>query len=67
MIVCSCRAVGDGEIRDAIDHGADTIQDVAQMCGAGSRCRGCWGSLQQILDASPPAARAEGPGALTRA
>lgn len=50
MIICSCRAVGDQQVREAIELGARNIDDVAQTCGAGGRCRGCWPSLQRMID-----------------
>ena len=49
MLVCSCRAVTDRTICAAIAAGADTIDDVARMCTAGSRCGGCWPQLQRML------------------
>jgi bacterioferritin-associated ferredoxin len=50
MFVCSCRAVTDRTVDAAIASGADTIRDVAERCGAGSRCGGCWPALQALLD-----------------
>jgi bacterioferritin-associated ferredoxin len=53
MFVCLCRAVTDHQVEDAIAAGARDITDVAEACGAGSRCRGCWPSLQRLLDGEP--------------
>jgi bacterioferritin-associated ferredoxin len=50
MFVCSCRAVTDRTVDAAIVTGASTIRDVAERCGAGSRCGGCWPELQRLLD-----------------
>lgn len=55
MIVCSCRAVTDREIRRAVRAGACTVREVAESCGAGSACGGCRASVLAILD------EAEGP------
>ncbi len=55
MIVCSCRAVSDRTVRAAIASGAESIDDVANRCGAGSRCGGCWPSLARLLDDQRPA------------
>jgi bacterioferritin-associated ferredoxin len=50
MFVCSCRAVTDRTVDAAIASGASTVRDVAERCGAGSRCGGCWPELQRLLD-----------------
>jgi bacterioferritin-associated ferredoxin len=50
MFVCLCRAVTDHEVQDVIDAGAREIGDISRVCGAGSRCRGCWPALQRLLD-----------------
>ncbi len=50
MIICSCEVVSDAVVRQSITEGARTIEDVATLCGAGSRCQGCWPALQELLD-----------------
>jgi bacterioferritin-associated ferredoxin len=50
MFVCSCRAVTDRTVDAVIITGASTVRDVAERCGAGSRCGGCWPELQRLLD-----------------
>ena len=49
MYLCSCRAVTDRTIAAAIAAGARTPQDIAQLCGAGSKCGGCWPALSALL------------------
>jgi bacterioferritin-associated ferredoxin len=49
MFVCSCRAVTDRTVRAAIASGADRIPEIADRCGAGSRCGGCWPELERLL------------------
>ena len=51
MFICHCRAITDHEIRDEIARGARTIDDLAERCGAGSRCGGCWPGLYELLEA----------------
>jgi bacterioferritin-associated ferredoxin len=51
VYVCSCQGVTDRTIRAAIASGAQTIDDVADRCGAGARCGGCWPVLRELLDA----------------
>ena len=50
MYVCSCRAVTDRTVRAAVASGARTIEEIAERCGAGSKCGGCWPTLQHLLD-----------------
>ena len=50
MYVCSCRAVTDRTVKAAIASGARTIDQVAERCGAGGRCGGCWPALTELLD-----------------
>jgi bacterioferritin-associated ferredoxin len=50
MVVCSCRAVTDREIRAAIDAGACTTEALGAACGAGGRCGGCWPTLRRLID-----------------
>ncbi|MDP9464769.1 MAG: (2Fe-2S)-binding protein [Actinomycetota bacterium] len=49
MVVCSCRAVTDRTVHATISAGADTVDEVAFMCTAGSGCGGCWPELQRML------------------
>lgn len=50
MIVCSCRAVTDRTVHAAIASGAETIDEVANRCGAGGRCGGCWPELERLIE-----------------
>ena len=52
MIVCSCKAVSDRTVRAAAASGATTVEQLAQRCGAGGRCGGCWPELERLLDQS---------------
>ena len=49
MFVCSCRAVTDRTVKAVIASGARSIDEVADRCGAGARCGGCWPTLAQLL------------------
>lgn len=51
MFVCSCLAVTDRTVDAAVMAGTTTIAEVADRCGAGSRCGGCWPELQRLIDA----------------
>jgi len=49
MFVCHCRAVTDGEIREAITAGACDLEEVGRRCGAGITCGGCCPLIQELL------------------
>jgi bacterioferritin-associated ferredoxin len=50
VYVCSCTGVTDRTIKAAIAAGAHTVDDIAERCGAGSRCGGCWPTLDELLE-----------------
>ena len=50
MIVCSCRAVSDREIRRLARAGAASPRAIAEACGAGTCCGGCRLTVAAILD-----------------
>ena len=59
MIVCQCRSITDRQVRAAVDLGSDSLDDLADACGAGTDCRGCHETLEALLDegrAARPAA-----------
>jgi bacterioferritin-associated ferredoxin len=49
VVVCSCRAVSDSVVREAIAAGATSVEDVTAHCAAASRCGGCWPTLERML------------------
>jgi bacterioferritin-associated ferredoxin len=51
MIVCLCRGVSDRAVRAAIRAGAETEEQVAELCGAGSGCGGCGPTISELLEA----------------
>jgi bacterioferritin-associated ferredoxin len=55
MFVCHCRAVTDGEIREAISAGACDLDEVGRYCGAGITCGGCCPLIQELLAEHAPA------------
>ena len=52
MYVYHCRAVTDDTIEDEVERGASTIDELADRCGAGSECGGCWPELERLLEKS---------------
>jgi len=55
LIVCSCYAVTDREIRRLAREGARSPRQLAKACGAGSACGGCRPSVRAILAEAAPA------------
>ena len=54
MYVCGCRAVTDREVHDAVRAGARNAAEVADHCGAGSRCGNCVDLVLAVVEASQP-------------
>lgn len=48
-MVCHCRTVNDQQIRAEIEAGALDADEVADRCGAGSRCGSCVPVVEEIL------------------
>lgn len=49
-IVCFCNDVTIGMIKDAVDAGAKTLEDVQVETGAGTVCGGCLDNIQAVID-----------------
>jgi bacterioferritin-associated ferredoxin len=49
VLVCHCRRVNDHAITETVDAGASSIDEVGAQCGAGTRCGGCWPTIQELL------------------
>ena len=54
MYVCGCRAVTDREVHEAVQAGARSAAEVADRCGAGSRCGNCLDLVLAVVEASRP-------------
>lgn len=50
MLVCLCHPTTDREVESCIRDGARSVDDVAEMCGAGSGCGGCHEDIRERLD-----------------
>lgn len=48
--MCHCEAVNDERIVAEICAGAYAVDDVADACGAGTRCGGCRRMIERLLD-----------------
>ena len=49
-IVCNCMGVTAGEIQDAIEGGASTVEEVQEATGAGTVCGGCLEEIQMLVE-----------------
>jgi bacterioferritin-associated ferredoxin len=49
MFVCLCLAVTNQAVKNAVQNGARTSQQVATACGAGSDCGRCRRTLRAII------------------
>ena len=61
MYVCHCRAVNERSVARTIDHGADTVEEIGERCGACTCCQACRPELERLL--SERAQRLAGAGA----
>ena len=48
-LVCLCYGVNERRVRREIEHGAATIEEVAERCHAGSGCLGCHPTIDRLL------------------
>ena len=55
MILCICNAVSDREIDDVIRRGANSVDAVTQMCGAGGDCGSCIEAIEGKISCSSKA------------
>lgn len=49
-IVCFCMNVTNGMIKDAVDAGASTLEEVQEATGAGTVCGACLENVQHLVE-----------------
>lgn len=49
-IVCNCMGVTNGMIKEAVDAGAKTVDEVQDATGAGTVCGACLEDIQHLVD-----------------
>ncbi len=49
-IVCNCLGVTAGAIKDAVDCGARTLEEVQEATGAGTVCGACLDDVRRLVD-----------------
>ena len=49
-IVCNCYSITNGGIKEAVDNGAITLDEVMEATGAGTICGACVDDLKRLVD-----------------
>lgn len=49
-IICYCMSVTNGMIKDAVDAGASTLEEVQEATGAGTVCGSCLEDIQRLVE-----------------
>lgn len=49
-IVCNCLSVTNGMIKEAVDSGATTLEQVQEATGAGTICGACLENVRHLVD-----------------
>lgn len=49
-IVCNCCQVTNGMIKDAVDGGAKTLEEVQDITGAGTVCGACLEDVRHLVE-----------------
>lgn len=49
-VICSCLGVTAGMIKEAVESGARTYDEVKEATGAGSVCGACESEVQSVID-----------------
>lgn len=50
-IVCYCNGITNGMIKDVIDEGANTLEEVQEATGAGTVCGACLENVENLVHA----------------
>ncbi len=49
-IVCNCFGVTNGMIKEAVDSGARTLEEVQAIIDVGTACGACIDEVQRVID-----------------
>ena len=49
-VVCSCLGVTNGRIKEAVEAGASTLEEVQEKTGAGTVCGACLDDVQNVIE-----------------
>ena len=48
-IVCNCYSITNGGIKEAVDEGATTLEEVQEITGAGTICGACLEDVERLV------------------
>ena len=48
-IVCTCYGISNGKIKEAVDNGATTLEEVQDATGAGTACGACLDDVERLV------------------
>lgn len=48
-VVCSCMGVTNGMIKEAVENGAKTLEDVQEQTGAATACGACLEDVERLV------------------
>jgi len=57
MYACICHAVTEREVAFHATTGAETVEDVAERCQAGTGCGTCVERISEIIESNTPSVR----------
>ncbi len=49
-VVYTCLNITNGMIKEAVDNGAKTLEEVQELTGAGTVCGVCLDDIQNLID-----------------
>lgn len=49
-VVCSCLNITNGMIKEAVDNGANTLEEVQEATSVGTVCGVCIDDVQNLID-----------------
>ncbi len=49
-VICYCLNITKGAIKDAIDAGSHTLEEVQEATGAGTVCGACQDDIKQLIE-----------------
>lgn len=50
MVICTCKGLTEGQVREMIQSGWNSIELLEVATGVGADCGGCWEQLARLLD-----------------
>lgn len=56
MYICVCKAITEGDIREAVRNGAHSVKQLTKDLGLGTECGLCVGCANQCLKKARPQA-----------